>query len=79
MSITKEEFQLWKEDKVTKSVFMGIQERINEAKDILSVSAGMDPHNDRLLVGIIRALTEVLEVGYEVPSDNVSDSSPSAD
>ncbi len=74
MDVTKEEFLSWKGDKVTQVVFKMLEERREAAKDILSRSAGMEPANDRLLVGMIQAFNEVLEVQYEIYSDNASDS-----
>lgn len=64
-TVTKDDFQQWKEHLVTKEVFNIIQNRIEDAKEILSQTAGLEPDQDRLLVGMIKALTEVLEISYE--------------
>lgn len=65
MEITKDEFQQWKESPVTKEVYRVINERIEDAKDILSSVGGEDQLNDRLLVGMIRAFREVQEVSFD--------------
>ncbi len=79
MDITKEEFLSWKSDKVTNIFMQHIAQRVQDAKDILSVSAGLDPSNDRLLVGLIKGFTDVLEVDYAVSSGDASDSAEASD
>lgn len=64
MQATKEEFQQWRESHVTKEVFEVIDQRIQDAKDILGVSAGDDPVADRYLVGMIRAFNELKDISY---------------
>lgn len=65
MQVTKEEFLQWKENPVTKSVFEVIDNRVEDAKDILAVSAGEDSRTDAMLVGMIRAFNELKEIGYD--------------
>lgn len=65
MQVTKEEFLQWKENPVTKSVFDVIDNRVEDAKDILAVSAGEDSRTDAMLVGMIRAFNELKEIGYD--------------
>ncbi len=65
MDISREEFLDWKSQAVTKEVFKVIDERINDAKDELSASAGDDPVADRYLVGMIRAFRELQDINYE--------------
>jgi len=64
-SVSREEFAQWRESSVTQEVFHIIRNRIEDAKEILSVQAGLEPDQDRLLVGMIKALQEVLEISYE--------------
>ena len=64
-TVTREEFAQWRESSVTQEVFSIIQARIDDAKEILSVQAGLEPDQDRLLVGMIKALNEILEISYE--------------
>ena len=65
MDVTKEEFLDWKQNSVTKAVFGILEQRINDAKDILGATAGEDPVADRYLVGMIRGFRELQEVSYE--------------
>jgi len=63
--ITKGDFLDWKTNKVTEAFFDAAQERIKEAKNILSVSAGNDSLQDRFLVGLIHAYTELQDFYVE--------------
>lgn len=63
--ISKQEFLQWKENPVTEEVFNTIAQRIEDAKDVLSVSAGNDSLNDRFLAGMIQAYREILDTSYE--------------
>lgn len=64
-SVSRDEFAQWRDSSVTKEVFQIIRNRIEDAKEILSVQAGLEPDQDRLLVGMIKALNEILEISYE--------------
>lgn len=65
MQVTKAEFVQWTENPVTKAVFEVIDNRVEDAKDILAVSAGEDSRTDAMLVGMIRAFNELKEIGYD--------------
>ena len=65
MEITKEEFLQWKESPVTKAVFEVIDNRIEDAKEVLAVTAGEDCKKDGILVGMIRAFRELQEINYD--------------
>ncbi len=65
MEVTKEEFLQWKESHVTKAVFNVIQNRIDDAKEVLAVTAGEDCKNDGILVGMIRAFRELQEIDFD--------------
>lgn len=65
MQVTKDEFLQWKDNPVTQEVFQIIRDRREEAKDVLAISAGEDPVNDRFYVGMIRALSEFLDISFE--------------
>ncbi len=65
MEVTREEFQQWKESPVTKAVFEVIEGRIDDAKEVLAVTAGDDSRNDGILVGMIRAFRELKEIDYD--------------
>lgn len=59
--MTREDWLAWKADPVTQAFFEACEERIEEAKDILSVSAGMDGDQDNLMRGFIKAYREMME------------------
>lgn len=63
-ALTKEEFLDWRNNIVTQEVFKVVEQRINDAKDILGATAGEDPIADRYLVGMIRGFNELLEIDY---------------
>lgn len=63
--VTKQEFLDWKQNSVTKAFFDAARQRIEEAKEILSYSAGTDSVNDRVLVGMIQAYREMQEFRVE--------------
>jgi hypothetical protein len=65
MEITKSEFQDWTTNLVTKEVMRVIEARVEDAKDILSVSAGDNSYQDAILVGMIKAFREVGEISYD--------------
>jgi len=58
-AISKDDFINWKADPVTKAFFQACQERIEDAKELLSTSAGLDPLQDKYLVGHIQAYREM--------------------
>lgn len=62
MKVSKDEFQQWKGSPVTEEIFEEIQQRIDDAKEILGQSAGLNPEQDRLLCGMILAYNEILNV-----------------
>lgn len=65
MNLTKEEFQDWKQSTATEAVFEIVINRIEDCKDMLAESAGVDPGQDRFFAGMIRAFREVLAVNWE--------------
>jgi hypothetical protein len=60
--VSKSDFDNWKLDPVTKAYFDAINSRIDEAKEILSYSAGSDSLYDKHLVGMLQAFREMLEI-----------------
>ena len=57
--ITKSDFDLWKADPVTKAFLQAAHERIDDAKDVLSVQAGINAEQDNYLRGMIQAYREI--------------------
>lgn len=53
------DFENWKSDFVTKAFFLAAQERIEDAKDLLSVQAGIDSNQDNYVRGLIQAYREI--------------------
>ena len=56
---TRSDFDNWKSDPVTKAFFLAAQERVEDAKELLSVKAGLNPNQDNLLRGMIQAYREL--------------------
>lgn len=56
---TRSDFDNWKSDPVTKAFFLAAQERVEDAKELLSVEAGLNPNQDNLLRGMIQAYREL--------------------
>ena len=52
---SQSDFENWKGDFVTKAFFQAAHERIEDAKDVLSVQAGIDSNQDNYLRGLIQA------------------------
>ena len=63
--ISKSDFDNWKADPVTKAFFQAAQERVEEAKDVLSVEAGLNPVQDNTLRGLIKAYREMQDFSVE--------------
>lgn len=63
--ISKSDFDNWRLDPVTKAFFQAAQERIEEAKDVLSVEAGLNPIQDNTLRGLIQAYREIQDFRVE--------------
>jgi len=59
MPISVTDFDSWRSDQVTKAFFHAAHERIEDAKDVLSVQAGIDSNQDNYLRGLIQAYREV--------------------
>lgn len=61
MLLTKSEFEEWKQSEVTKAFFQAADFRIQETKDILGNSAGLDSTADNFYRGFIQAYMEMEE------------------
>lgn len=74
--ITKSDFSDWKSNPVTKAFVLACNERIEDAKNQLSVSAGLEPNENNFLRGFIYAYREMQDFrvddleGEEVPDGN---------
>ena len=70
MEITKEEFQAWKENKVTMTITQGLVDIQNDLKDFLGnggTIAKDSTISTDFIVGRIQGLNEVLNIEYEEP------------
>lgn len=65
MQISKDEFLQWKTNVVTNEIYGIINQRIEDAKDLLSVVAGDEPDKDLLIRGMIQAFRDVLDLSWE--------------
>lgn len=68
--VTKEEWLDWKRNPVTKAFYDAVEERIEDAKDMLSSSAGVDPTTDNFYRGFINAYREMLNFRIEDLDEN---------
>lgn len=59
MYITKDEFNQWKTEYVTKEFFTACNERSENAKETLATSAGVDPAQDNFMRGFLFAYREI--------------------
>lgn len=57
--MNKEDWIAWKDSYVTKAFFEACKTRIEDAKDMLSQSAGIDPNQDNFSRGFIHAYREI--------------------
>ena len=64
-NLSQSDFNDWRSNAVTKAFFEAARDRIEEAKDLLSYSAGNDSLADRQLVGLIQAYRELQEFRLE--------------
>lgn len=62
--ITKEDFKDWKLNDVTRAFYQACNQRIEDCKDILAGSAGMDSDTDNFYRGFIAAYNEMF--GFRV-------------
>ena len=59
--ITASDFLDWKSNPVTKAFVQACDERVEDAKNELAISAGINPTQDNLLRGFILAYREMQE------------------
>lgn len=63
--IAKTEFEEWQNHFITKAYYSAVLERIEELKEVLATSAGVDAAQDNLVRGMIRAFREVVQFSVE--------------
>lgn len=62
--MNKADFIDWKANPVTKTVFAEIEKLVAEGTETLSTAAGLDPLQDRAIVGKINGLRSLLEISF---------------
>jgi hypothetical protein len=67
--ISASDFLNWKSDSVTQAFFSSIVDRIEDAKESLSTSAGIDPDTDNWFRGFIAGQRDVLDVRLQDVSE----------
>lgn len=65
MSISKDDFYLWKSEPITQAVFEACEMRIEDGKNTLAGQAGLDPPFDSYVRGMIKAYSEMLQITVE--------------
>lgn len=63
--ITKSEWNDWKQNQVTRAFFAAADMRIEDAKEILAVTAGMDVEENNWYRGFIAAYREMFDFRVE--------------
>ncbi len=63
--IAKTEFEEWQHHFITKAYYSAVLERIEELKEVLAASAGVDAAQDNLVRGMIRAFREVVQFSVD--------------
>ena len=65
IEITKGDFDDWKSNKVTKAFFYAAEQRVEDCKEMLACSAGVDTLQDRFLVGMVQAYRDIQDFRVE--------------
>lgn len=63
--MTLNDFRNWQLDPVTRAFYEACQTRVQDAKDILATSAGVDTNTDNFYRGFIFAYNEMQEFRVE--------------
>ena len=59
------DFTDWKRHPVTQIIFSQLNQRIADLQEILGDSAGLNPREDVVLVGAIKAYKDMINIEYE--------------
>ena len=70
MGISKEDWSDWKQLDITKAFYAACRERVEDAKDILGGTAGLDSDTDNFYRGFIAAYVEMREFKVEDMEDD---------
>lgn len=69
--MTKEDFRDWQAMPITKLFYGACEERIEDAKEVLANSAGLDPMQDSFYRGFIYAYNEMKQFRFEDSEETV--------
>lgn len=75
--IAKTEFEEWQNHFITKAYYSAVRERIEECKEVLASSAGIDAAQDNLIRGMIHAFREVVQFSVGDPEEEMNEADPS--
>lgn len=64
-TVTQSEFNDWRANPVTKAFFLAARERVEDAKDALAATAGINTSEDNYYRGFIQAYREIPEFRIE--------------
>jgi hypothetical protein len=62
--MTKSEYIDWKNHPVTLEIFRQLQRRMNDLQEMLGESAGVDPRQDAVYVGAIKAYKDLVTIDF---------------
>lgn len=68
--MTYSEWKDWQQLPITQMFYSAVHERIKDATDVLSYSAGLDPAQDNFYRGFIHAYKEMLDFKVESSEDD---------
>jgi hypothetical protein len=63
--LNSKDFYDWKRHPVTQIIFSQLDARIKDLQEILGDSAGLNPREDVVLVGAIKAYKDMINIEYE--------------
>lgn len=65
MTISRDDFVVWKNSAMTELLFKSSLQRREEVKEALAASAGSDPIADAIKRGYCQAIVDILNIDYE--------------
>jgi hypothetical protein len=71
--VTKQEFLDWRRSEATLIIFDELEKRIFGMQQELGANAGIEPLQDRVKVGAIMALQDVLSISAEDVTEDAND------
>ncbi len=75
--MTQSEFDAWKHHFITKEFFLLVQTRIEDVKDLLAGSAGLDQNEDNFRRGYVTGMNDILDFYVTLPQEENDEASTS--